>query len=183
MKEVIERRGAHCTGCGYDLRAIGTETECPECGREVDDETRTLAGRLQQGAEVPVRARRVERLVILILVIGAIAVVLIQESGVDPATGDSAGQAIVSGEVGVEVAGEGKNAVDEATDLITKRLILFIAGGIAAGMELVLAVASDDDFIVSIDDDDPPPNERWAPPKDGNPYSPYLNLTGWDSHA
>lgn len=34
------------------------------------------------------------------------------------------------------------------------------AGGIAAGMEFVLAVASDDDFIVSIDDDDPPPNDH-----------------------
>jgi glycosyltransferase involved in cell wall biosynthesis len=34
------------------------------------------------------------------------------------------------------------------------------AGGIAAGMDLVLEVAADDDLIVSIDDDDPPPNDH-----------------------
>ncbi|MDB4295740.1 PD-(D/E)XK nuclease family protein [Akkermansiaceae bacterium] len=31
--------------------------------------------------------------------------------------------------------------------------------------------------------DDPPPIERWGPPKDGNPYSAYSNLTGFPSNA
>ena len=31
--------------------------------------------------------------------------------------------------------------------------------------------------------DDPSPIERWAPPKDGNPYSPYQNLTGHPANA
>ena len=31
--------------------------------------------------------------------------------------------------------------------------------------------------------DDPSPIERWAPPKDGNPYSPYQNLTGYPANA
>ena len=34
------------------------------------------------------------------------------------------------------------------------------AGGIAAGMDLVLEVADDDDLVVLIDDDDPPPNDH-----------------------
>lgn len=31
--------------------------------------------------------------------------------------------------------------------------------------------------------DDPPPIDRWAPPKDGNPYSSFINLTGHSSNA
>jgi len=31
--------------------------------------------------------------------------------------------------------------------------------------------------------DDPPPIDRWSPPKDGNPYSLYQNLTGHPSNA
>ena len=31
--------------------------------------------------------------------------------------------------------------------------------------------------------DDPPPIDRWSPPKDGNPYSDYLNLTGHPANA
>jgi glycosyltransferase involved in cell wall biosynthesis len=34
------------------------------------------------------------------------------------------------------------------------------AGGIAAGMDLVLETADDDDLVVLIDDDDPPPNDH-----------------------
>ena len=37
--------------------------------------------------------------------------------------------------------------------------------------------------VVGTEPDDPPPIERWAPPKDGNPYSAYQNLTGHPATA
>jgi hypothetical protein len=37
--------------------------------------------------------------------------------------------------------------------------------------------------VAGTEADDPPPIERWAPPRDGNPYSDYLNLTGYPSNA
>jgi len=37
--------------------------------------------------------------------------------------------------------------------------------------------------VAGTEPDDPPPIERWAPPKDGNPYSAYQNLTGHPATA
>lgn len=45
-REVIEReriaRGA-CPGCAYDIRGLGDEARCPECGRTVPAEAREIA--------------------------------------------------------------------------------------------------------------------------------------------
>ena len=37
--------------------------------------------------------------------------------------------------------------------------------------------------VPGTESDDPPPIDRWAPPKDGNPYANYKNLTGHPSNA
>lgn len=37
--------------------------------------------------------------------------------------------------------------------------------------------------VAGTEAEDLPPIERWAPPEDGNPYSSYLNLTGWPHNA
>jgi len=86
---------------------------------------------------------RIVLLVTLVLVIGAVAFGLFQDPGgqSDDLTPEApASEAVVSGEIGAEVASEGKSAADEATDLITKRLLLFMAGGIAAGVLMLIFV-------------------------------------------
>ena len=67
--KVIQRRGAHCPGCGYDLRAAHDAPVCPECGRTIDAETRAQAERMQHAATVPSPQRSIGRLLLLIMIL------------------------------------------------------------------------------------------------------------------
>lgn len=82
-------------------------------------------------------------LAILVLSVGIIFYLLFQGSGPETPEADASGleaAGAVSGEVGEETAQRGVDATRVATDLITKKLVLFILGGIAAGVLLMVYV-------------------------------------------
>lgn len=65
---VIERCGAHCPGCGFDLRESRGNAACPECGRAIDDETNRRIDQVRTGAiHAPVRNLKGRIALILLL--------------------------------------------------------------------------------------------------------------------
>ncbi|MFV1995372.1 MAG: hypothetical protein ACC661_08030 [Verrucomicrobiales bacterium] len=86
---------------------------------------------------------------VLIIVIGVSAFLLYRSFQASPTpAGDEPAQAEVSGELGQEAADLGQDAVAEAESLVGAKLVLFLLGGVAAGiLALVYVVPKFGDMV------------------------------------
>jgi hypothetical protein len=73
---VLERRGLHCRGCGYDLRGQ-VAPRCPECSRELDEAEQAAVQRGTVAASADREPRRAWPwlVVAVVLLIGTIVLV------------------------------------------------------------------------------------------------------------